>query len=98
MDKLWEGKVTEVIRCCQEKATVAGEVAYQAVAYYPNNQELVRYLGYRERGVQIGSGTVGSGWNHVLGCRFREAVMHWRVLARLPICERGWKVVAGRRQ
>lgn len=79
LDELWAGEVAEVIQHCQEQAAVAGEAAHQAVTYYANNRERMRYPEYREKGIQIGSGTVESGCKHVIGCRLKGAGMRWSV-------------------
>ena len=39
----------------------------------------MRYPEYRARGIQIGSGAVESGCNHVIGARLKLAGMIWQV-------------------
>jgi hypothetical protein len=68
LDELWEGQVDELLRHCQEHAS-AGEAVQQAITYYTNNKDRMRYPEYRAKGLQIGSGTVESGCKHVIGAR-----------------------------
>ncbi len=78
LDELWDGKVDEVLLHCQEHAS-AGEVVHQAITYYTNNRERMRYPEYRAKGLQIGSGSVESGCKHVIGARLKGAGMIWSV-------------------
>lgn len=96
LDELWEGKVEEVIRSCQEQATRAGEAAHQAVTYYTNNRERMRYPEYREKGIQIGSGTVESGCKHVIGCRLKGAGMSWNVEGARAVAHLRARLKSGR--
>src|SRR5919206_158370 len=51
----------------------------------------MRYDEYRARGMQIGSGTIESGWQHVLGARRKQAGMIWeREGARAVAKVRTW--------
>jgi hypothetical protein len=74
LDELWDGKVDEVLRHCQEHAS-AGEAVQQAITYFTNNKSRMRYPEYRARGLQIGSGTVECNWSSSqgfwdeMGCR-----------------------------
>lgn len=65
------GRVEEVVQRCLGQSAVAGEAVHQAVSYYLNNKERMRYPEYRARGIQIGSGTVESGCKRVIGERLR---------------------------
>ena len=78
LDELWAGQVDEVLRHCQEHAS-AGEAVQQAITYYTNNKDRMRYPEYRAKGLQIGSGTVESGCKHVIGARLKGAGMIWNV-------------------
>jgi hypothetical protein len=78
LDELWDGKVDEVLCHCQEHAS-AGEAVQQAITYYTNNKDRMRYPEYRARGLQIGSGTVESGCKHVIGARLKGSGMRWSV-------------------
>lgn len=78
LDELWDGKVNKILLHCQEH-TSAGEAVHQAITYYTNNQERMRYPEYRAKGLQIGSGSVESGCKHVIGARLKGAGMIWSV-------------------
>ena len=78
LDELWAGQIDEVLRHCQEHAS-AGEAVQQAITYYTNNKDRMRYPEYRAKGLQIGSGTVESGCKHVIGARLKGAGMIWNV-------------------
>lgn len=78
LDELWEGEVDKVLAHCREHAS-AGEGVQQAITYYTNNKERMRYPEYRAKGLQIGSGTVESGCKHVIGARLKGAGMIWSV-------------------
>ena len=84
LDELWEGQVDELLRHCQpcgiriipqgQEHASAGEAVQQAITYYTNNKDRMRYPEYRAKGLQIGSGTVESGCKHVIGARLLEPV------------------------
>jgi hypothetical protein len=78
LDELWAGKVDEVLLHCQQHAS-AGEACHQAITYYTNNRERMRYPEYRAQGLQIGSGSIESGCKHVIGARLKQAGMIWNV-------------------
>ena len=63
---------------CYEHAS-AGEAVQQAITYYTNSKDRMRYPEYRAEGLQIGSGTVESGCKHVIGARLKGAGMIWNV-------------------
>ncbi|MDW8101103.1 MAG: ISKra4 family transposase [Anaerolineae bacterium] len=96
LDELWEGQVETVIGHCQEQAAVAGEAAHQAVTDYTHNRERMRYPEYREKGIQIGSGTVESGCRHVIGCRLKEAGMSWSVEGARAVAHLRARLKSGR--
>jgi hypothetical protein len=79
--KLWEGKVAEVLTRLQAQVH-AGAAVEETLPYYTNHQARMRYDEYRARGMQIGSGTIESGWQHVLGARRKQAGMIWEREAR----------------
>lgn len=73
---LWEGQVAEVLTVLQ---TYRGrsDAVQEAVTYYTNNQHRMHYASYRAQGLQIGSGSIESGCNHVIGARLKQAGMIW---------------------
>ena len=90
LDELWEGRVEAVLHACQAHRHV-GKPVEEALTYYTNNRERMRYAGYRARGIQIGSGTIESGCNHVIGARLKQAGMIWQVAgARAVATVRTW--------
>jgi hypothetical protein len=78
LDELWEGQVEAVLHAFRRQLHV-GKPVEEALTYYTNNQERMRYADYRARGIQIGSGTIESGCNHVIGARLKQAGMIWQV-------------------
>jgi hypothetical protein len=73
---LWEGQVTTVIAHLQ--ATSSHKTAVQeALTYFRNHQQRMRYDLYRANGLQIGSGTIESGCKHVISARLKQAGMIW---------------------
>ena len=69
----------------------AGQPVREAITYYLNNQERMRYPEYRARGIQIGSGAIESGCHHVIGARLKQAGMIWQVEgARAVATVRTW--------
>ncbi len=76
LDELWEGQVAAVLEHLQTY-TGAGAAVQETLTYYTNNQQRMRYAEYRARGIQIGSGSIESGCNHVIGARLKQAGMLW---------------------
>ena len=80
-DELWEGKVGQVIRSLDllnlEQESYADEVR-QAVGYFQNNRERMRYDEFRAMGYPIGSGTVESGAKNVIHQRMRRPGRGWK--------------------
>ena len=90
LDDLWDGRVADVLAAFQAH-TGAGQPVQEAIAYYTNNRERMRYPEYRVRGIQIGSGTIESGCHHVIGARLKQAGMIWQVEgARAVATVRTW--------
>ena len=90
LDDLWEGRVEAVLHAFQAHLH-AGKPVEEAITYYTNNRERMRYGDYRARGIQIGSGTIESGCNHVIGARLKQAGMIWQVAgARAVATVRTW--------
>jgi hypothetical protein len=90
LDELWEGQVEAVLHAFQVHRH-AGKPVEEAITYYTNNRERMRYADYRARGIQIGSGAIESGCNHVIGARLKQAGMIWQVAgARAVATVRTW--------
>ena len=90
LDELWDGKVADVLAAFQAQSS-AGQPVREAITYYLNNQERMRYPEYRARGIQIGSGAIEGGCHHVIGARLKQAGMIWQVEgARAVATVRSW--------
>lgn len=89
--KLWDGKVEEIIRDLQaqsrrlgapEKKELASSprvVLYRAAfSYFPNNKDAMDYPRYRAQGWPIGSGVAESGVKQ-FAKRVKGSEMHWNV-------------------
>lgn len=76
LDRLWEGQVEQVISALQSHLS-AGETVARCLTYFREQQERMHYDEYRERGLQIGSGTIESGCKAVIGARLKQAGMIW---------------------
>ena len=76
LDKLWEGKVAEVLLEL-ERWRERGEAVEAALNYYSEHQNRMDYASYRARGLQIGSGSVESACKQVVSARLKQAGMIW---------------------
>jgi hypothetical protein len=81
LDLLWDGKVRQVIQNLEtlQQTHPQIEAIQDAITYYTNNQHRMNYPAYRERGLQIGSGTIESGCKRVVKARLDQAGMTWTV-------------------
>jgi hypothetical protein len=52
--------------------------ARTALTYLTNNRSRLDYARYRQLGLQIGSGTIESACNHLIGARLKQAGMRWK--------------------
>lgn len=75
---LWEGRVEDVIAACQALVPSCS-VAQEAVTYFSNNIERMRYDQFRAAGYMIGSGTVESGCKQVATHRLKLPGAQWIV-------------------
>jgi hypothetical protein len=78
---LWNGRVHQVIQDLEtlQQAHPQIEAIQETITYYTNNQHRMNYPAYRERGLQIGSGTIESGCKRVVKARLDQAGMTWTV-------------------
>jgi hypothetical protein len=51
--------------------------ARTALTYLTNNRSRLDYARYRQLGLQIGSGTIESACNHLIGARLKQSGMRW---------------------
>jgi glutathionylspermidine synthase len=75
---LWEGQVEAVIRACQALASTCLK-ARQAVAYFSNNIDRMRYDRFRAAGYMIGSGTIESACKQLVTHRLDLPGAQWEV-------------------
>ena len=75
LDRLWDGQTQEVIR--HLRSHERHKAVTDAIRYFQNNRQRMRYPEYRAQGLQIGSGTIESGCKHVIAHRFKQAGMRW---------------------
>ena len=76
LDKLWEGKVSEVLGELHHWHERGGAVE-AAVSYYSTHQGRMDYASYRARNLQIGSGSVESACKQLVSARLKQAGMIW---------------------
>jgi hypothetical protein len=75
---LWDGQVEDVIRACQTLAPTCLK-AQQAVGYFSNNIERMRYDRFRDADYMIGSGTIESACKQVVTHRLDLPGAQWEV-------------------
>ncbi len=75
---LWDGQVEDVIRACQALPSACLK-AQQAVTYFANNCERMRYDRFRAAGYLIGSGTIESACKQIVSHRLALPGAQWEV-------------------
>jgi hypothetical protein len=75
---LWAGHVTPVVQACEQLASGCEE-ARQAVTYFTNNIQRMKYDEFRAAGYLIGSGTVESGCKQIVTQRLKKSGAQWDV-------------------
>ena len=75
---LWDGQVEDVVAACESLAQICLQ-ASQAVTYFTNNMERMRYDCFRAAGYMIGSGTIESGCKQVVSQRLKLPGAQWIV-------------------
>jgi hypothetical protein len=75
---LWDGQLQRVIATCQALASTCLK-AQQAVTYFTNNAERMRYDRFRAAGYMIGSGTIESACKQVVTHRLDLPGAQWEV-------------------
>jgi hypothetical protein len=76
LDVLWEGKVSEVLGEL-EMWRERGEAVTAALSYYSEHQTRMDYASYREKGLQIGSGSAESACKQLVSARLKLSGMIW---------------------
>lgn len=77
-ENLWQGKVEFVIAACQSLSKKSN-LAKQAVTYFSNNIERMRYAQFREAGYLIGSGVIESGCKQIVTRRLKLPGAQWNL-------------------
>ena len=75
---LWDGRVEDVIQACQTSPPTCLKAA-QAVSYFSNNIERMRYDRFRAAGYMIGSGTIESACKQIVTHRLDLPGAQWEV-------------------
>ena len=78
-DWLWNGRIKNVIRACQQyiRHHLAADPAQRAITYFTNNQHRMDYAAYRKQGYWVGSGTVESACKQIATARLKIAGARW---------------------
>lgn len=77
-EDLWQGRVEAVLEACQRLAKKSS-LAKQALLYYANNMERMRYAHFRAAGYLIGSGVIESGCKQIVTQRLKLPGAQWNV-------------------
>jgi hypothetical protein len=72
--------------------------ARTALTYLTNNRSRLDYAHYRALGLQIGSGTIESACNHLIGARLKQAGMRWKLVNARAIGKLRARLKSGRWQ
>jgi len=77
-ENLWHGNVEFVIEACQSLSKKSS-LAKQAVTYFSNNIERMRYAQFRAAGYLIGSGVIESGCKQIVSRRLKLPGAQWNL-------------------
>jgi hypothetical protein len=77
-EDLWQGKVELVIEACRPLAKKS-KWAKQALTYYGNNMQRMRYDQFRASGLLIGSGIIESGCKQIVTQRLKLPGAQWNL-------------------
>ncbi len=102
-ENLWQGKVEFVIEACQN-ISKKSNLAKQAVTYFSNNLERMRYAQFRSAGYLIGSGVIESGCKQIVTRRLKLPGAQWNLdgailtaKARCAWLSGGWQDLVAKR-
>lgn len=73
-----EAVIDKLVALRKTKRTAA-KIIDEAIGYYRNNAERMRYRRYVRRGLFIGSGVIEAGCKHIVGQRLKQSGMRWSV-------------------
>ena len=81
----------------RKKKRKAAKTIDEAIGYYRNNADRMRYRTYVKRGFFIGSGVIEAGCKHIVGQRLKQSGMRWALQGlrsilhlRLAVLNRQW--------
>jgi hypothetical protein len=77
-EALWQGNVEFVIEACQSLSKKSS-LAKQALTYFNNNMERMRYAQFRTAGYLIGSGVIESGCKQIVSRRLKLPGAQWNL-------------------
>ena len=77
-EDLWQGRVELVIEACQQLSKKSN-LAKQALTYYDNNLERMRYAKFRAQGYLIGSGVIESACKQIVTQRLKLPGAQWNL-------------------
>jgi hypothetical protein len=102
---LWQGHVQDVIFACEHLSEQGHALALQTATYFRHNAVRMDYATYRQRGYQIGSGTIESGCKQLGIQRMKVPGATWNVegarltaKARAALLSNQWDTLADRRE
>jgi hypothetical protein len=72
-------KLVALIECLPARSKAARTAVHEAIGYYRNNTERMRYRRFRRQGLFIGSGVVEAGCKHIVGQRLKGSGMRWSI-------------------
>lgn len=78
-DLLWQGKIKQVIAACHQyhQHPAAHKPVADALSYFSNNVNRMKYADFREHGYYIGSGTIESACKQIVSLRLKRAGARW---------------------
>jgi len=85
-EDLWQGSVESVIEACQPLAKNSN-LAKQALSYFSNNIERMRYAQFRAQGYLIGSGVIESGCKQIVTQRLKLPGAQWHLNGAILIAK-----------
>mgnify|MGYP006961787017 FL=1 len=81
---LWDGNVEDVILACEVLSTSCTK-AQEAVTYFSNNMERMRYDQFRSADYLIGSGTIESACKQIVTQRPKIPGAQWEVAGAVQV-------------
>jgi hypothetical protein len=78
IEALWHGNVEVVMEACQSLSKTSS-LAKQALTYFSNNMDRMRYAQFRAAGYLIGSGVIESGCKQIVSRRLKLPGAQWNL-------------------